>query len=303
MRDIYNHNNRYKALLTQTEAMQPEKRLAFRRFHQYCITRDLSLARKINLLANLNMVLGNKDIKRPTRLYIYKIVSKIEKTNKSENSRRDYKLAFRSYLHSIGTDKSLIDLIATGNPAVRKPKKLIEDKEIWKNMPEDYLQLFVRFAYESGARPGELFNLTYNDIEYKPFGADVTLDGKTGPSTIPIIDSAQMLMQSQKTAHSNEDYVFPQGYTHFTNKVAVMLKKQGYSDTYLYIFRKSRATELFSKLPEQVVKKFMGWSKSSRMAETYSFIPQQQLTDSILNMNTARGIPKKFQTNLNNWGA
>ncbi len=303
MRDIYNSKNRYKALLAQIQAMQPEKRIVFKRFHQYCITRDLSLARKINLLTNLSIILGNKDIKKPTRLYIYKIISKIEKTNKSENTRRDYKLAFRSYLRSIGTKKTLIELIATGNPAIRKPKKLIEDKEIWKNMPEDYLKLFVRFAHESGARPGELFNLTYNDIEYKPFGVNVTLDGKTGPRTIPIIDSAQMLMQSHKIAHSNEDYVFSQGYGHFSNKVSKMLKNQGYPDTYLYIFRKSRATELFSKLPEQVVKKYMGWTKSSKMAETYSFIPQQNLTDAIINMNTARGIPKKLQTNLSNWGA
>lgn len=302
MRDIYNSEQRLKALLTQIQAMQPEKRIVFKRFHQYCITRDLSLARKINLLANLNTVLGNNNIQKPTRLYIYKMVSKINATNKSENTRRDYKLAFRSYLFSIGTDKNLIDLIATGNAAVRRPKRLV-DPDIWKNMSEEHLRRFARFGYESGARPGELFNLTYSEIEPKPFGVDVTLDGKTGPRTIPIIDSAQILLDAQKSAYSLDDYVFPEGYSHYANKVSKMLKNQGYPDTYLYIFRKSRATELFSKLPEQVVKMFLGWSKGSKMAETYSFIPQQNLTDSIINMNTAGGIPTDHQRNLNNWGA
>ena len=77
-----------------------------------------------------------------------------------------------------------------------------------------------------------------------------------------------------------------------------MLKK-GYDDTYMYLFRKSKATQLFETLPEQLVKKYMGGSKNSKMAKVYSFPRQEKLTDAIIKMNQSREIPKKLQTNLN----
>ncbi len=302
MKDLYNHKDRYNHLLNQIQTFNPKRRREFSRFHKYMITRELSLARKITLLNNLKAFFKTEDIKPTTRINIYNIIQKIDRINKSPNTKRDYKLAYRSYLKSIGTDEKLIELIAVGNPDIRKPKKII-DKPLYPYMNSKDEQLFVRLLQETGARPGEIMNIRHKHIEFTDFGAYLTITGKTGTRTIPIIDTVPMLQENRKTAKNQEDYMFWFTYGHISKQVAKMLKKQGYEDTYMYLFRKSKATELFETLPEQLVKKYMGWSKNSKMAKVYSFPRQEKLTDAIIQMNQARGIPKKMQTNLNNWGA
>ena len=141
---------------------------------------------------------------------------------------------------------------------------------------------YLHVTIETGARIGEIMNIRYTDIEYTDFGAYITVDGKTGTRTIPITDSVKMLLAQHKKAENEDDYIFWFSYDFIRRKIKIMLKDAGYSDTYMYMFRKSRATLLFSDLPEQIVKKYMGWTKSSRMAEFYSFIPQEVMTAAIL---------------------
>lgn len=81
------------------------------------------------------------------------------------------------------------------------------------------------------------------------------------------------------------------------------LKENGYPDTYPYVFRKTKATEIGESMPEQLGKKFLGWTKNSRMFEVYCFPRQEKLEDAIIRMNTARGISVRFQKSLYNWGA
>ncbi len=49
-------------------------------------------------------------------------------------------------------------------------------------------------AYDTAARPHELLNLKIKDIKFKISSdniqyAEITVDGKTGPRTLPLIDS------------------------------------------------------------------------------------------------------------------
>ncbi len=304
MKDVYNHNGRYNNLLKEIKNFNPNRKVTFIKYNQYCVTRNLSIARKITLLNCLKVCLGDNEIQKPTRLSIYNIIQKIDNSNKSPNTKRDYKLAYRSYLSSLGINKSLIELVAVGNPKIRKPKQIIT-KPLYLKMKTDKTRLFVGLQQETGCRPSEELTLKYANIEYTDFGVNITVSGKTGTRTLPItdIEIVKLLLEDHKKIKDNNEYLFNFSYSYISRVVKKMLKENDYPDTYLYAFRKSKATILFSKLPEQIVKKYMGWSKSSKMADTYSFINQNMMTDAIIEMNKARGITDKKQKNLYNWGS
>jgi len=59
--------------------------------------------------------------------------------------------------------------------------------------------------YESGARIGELINLTLKDIEPDKYGIKVTLFGKTGTRKIRLIASAPAINMWMERAHPDHD--------------------------------------------------------------------------------------------------
>ena len=126
IRDIYNLNQRYRNQLAEIKTFYPIKKKAFLNFNRYMITRDLSIARKVKLLNNLKTFINTQALKSNTRNTIYNTVSIIEAMDRSPNTKRDYKVVYRSYLRSIGTKRELIDLIAVSTPEIRKPKNLPE---------------------------------------------------------------------------------------------------------------------------------------------------------------------------------
>lgn len=55
------------------------------------------------------------------------------------------------------------------------------------NNPRD--KAFIWLLYETGARIGELIDLTVGDIEDRTHGKKVTIDGKTGARRLPLVES------------------------------------------------------------------------------------------------------------------
>lgn len=289
--------------MVEIKRFEPKKRLQLIQFNRYCISRNLSIARKIKLIRHIKILLKDNNLDNITKLKIYKLLEKIDTKDLMINTKRDYKIALRAFLKSIDTQQELINIIIPGSVDIKQPRQIIKDPNLWQNMKTKKEQLFVRLAKESGARPGELLNLRYDDIDSAYFGFIIHLNGKTGERPFPIIDSAKMLKEDMKQNPSHEEYVFNFSYDSIRRKVAIMLKNAGYTDTYMYLFRKTTSSEFFFKYPEQVVKRLLGWSKNSSMTKVYDCMPTQNAIDVVVQSNQSRGIPKKLQTNLNNWGA
>ena len=64
---------------------------------------------------------------------------------------------------------------------------------------------FVRMLYESGAKIGELINITLKDIEPDKYEIKVTLFGKTGPRKIRLIASAPAINIWIERGHSDKN--------------------------------------------------------------------------------------------------
>ncbi len=153
MRDIYNYEQRYSNQLKQINTYYPAKRKAFHNFNNFMITRDLSITRKITLISNLNAFITKNIIKSKSRTTIYETIALINKMDRAPNTIRDYKLAYKSYIHSIGTNKDLIELIKVGNPTVRVPKFIL-DKPLYPYMETLKEKGLVDYSrkYEKGDR-------------------------------------------------------------------------------------------------------------------------------------------------------
>lgn len=284
--------------------MEKSKRKALIEYDGYCVARDLTVARRIKLLHHVRALLQHTDIKEDvTRQELYNVLKYIESRDRRKNTKRDDKIALRSYLLSLCVKRELIDMVVVGNPEFRIPKKLIWDMTIWQNMKTEEERVLVWTTQRSGGRPGEILNLKYRDIDIIPGGVNLNVNGKTGRRLIPILEDITPLLNYCEKAKSSGDYLFPKSYRYYTKQIKKMLKKKGYPDTYPYVFRKTKATEISENMVEQLGKKFLGWSKNSRMFEIYCFPRQEKLEDAIVRMNKSRGIPLKFQKSLYNWGA
>lgn len=268
-------------------------------FRLYCISRNLSLPRIIKQVRHIKILMQTNNLENITKNRLFRMIEKINNSPLSTNTKRDYKIAIRAYLKSIDLKHDLLDYVVLEKCAERIPKKLIKDP-VWKNMETEKEKLFLRILQETGARPAEILNLKYSDIEYIDFYALITVTGKTGTRPIPLIDSAQMLMQNHRIAEPHEDYVFTFPYDSIRRKVSQMLKKEGYKDTYFYIFRKTKSTEWFSIYPNQIVKKLLGLTKNSRMHKHYDWIVQQQVIDIHINKQKS-AIHNIHQQNLYNF--
>jgi integrase len=153
----------------------------------------------------------------------------------------------------------------------------------------------ITLLAESGCRPQELRVLRWKDIRFTDDGADITLfsEKKREARTIPIRDCVVHLKR-WKQEYIKEDikpdyYVFPYNdpekqmcgdilNRHFNRACS----KAGIRNINPYMFRHTKLTFMYNKLPEQVVKKYAGHSKSSKMTEIYSHISNKDVRDIVL---------------------
>jgi len=124
---------------------------------------------------------------------------------------------------------------------------------------------FVLMLYESGARIGELVNLTLKDIEPDKYRIKVTLFGKTGARKIRLIASAPAINMWIERAHPDRDnknsmlfcgmWAKKKGkdieYQTFRTMLQVLAKKAKLDKpNNPHHFRHSRATELAKMFTE-----------------------------------------------------
>ena len=89
-----------------------------------------------------------------------------------------------------------ITLTNSGGNSDTLPKDLLTKEDITAqaeaaNNPRD--KAFIWLLYETGARIGELIDLTVGDIEDRTNGRKIVIDGKTGARRLPLVESVPYL--------------------------------------------------------------------------------------------------------------
>ena len=136
----------------------------------------------------------------------------------------------------------------------------------------------VAMLYDTGARIGELMSIKLSDISFDTDPIRVTLDGKTGARSVPIVLSVPYLRQylAELKDLQPKDIIWrtTTGYSHnggtvdydaFWNIFSTAGKKAGITKRVNpHSFRHARATYLARYMTEQQLKKYMGWTAGSR---------------------------------------
>ena len=267
----------------------------------------------------------------------------------SYNGRQAVFLKFFKWLHY----RNEPDFRKRGIPeCLRGIKKLnrlertpYKSSDMWNSMehalflkycPNKRDRCYHALAIDMSARPGEILNLKIKDIRFfvtdedKQYAEVRITDGKTGPRTVPLIDSIPYLKEwiSEHPHGQNlESWLFvslstSNKYTKFTYE-GLSTKYEYYKKKFFpgllsnqnvsegekahiknlllkpwntYILRHSALTEKCEYLPEAILRSHAGWSMSSKMPQVYLHLSGE--SSKVLLQK--RGIIRKEDTEISN---
>lgn len=176
-----------------------------------------------------------------------------------------------------------INTTASNGGNGKLPKDLLtrEDiddlKEACRN-PRD--RAFIAILYETGARIGELIDLTVGDIEDHKHGRKVVIDGKTGQRRLPLLEATPAI---NKWLNDHPDPAkdaplwcklrSPEqvSYHYIRQKLLVRARERAGIDKPVnpHHFRHSRATHLANEFKEAQLCEWFGWVQGSDVPAKY----------------------------------
>ena len=163
------------------------------------------------------------------------------------------------------------------------PKDLLTKEEVDEQIEAAYNprdKAFIALLYETGARIGELIDLTVGDIEDREHGRKIVIDGKTGPRRLPLNESVPYLNNwlNVHPTGNKEDPLWcqlrspePLSYEYIRQKI---LQKCGdrvgiEKPVNPHHYRHSRATELANVFTEAQLCEWFGWVQGSDIPAKY----------------------------------
>ena len=199
--------------------------------------------------------------------------------------------AFWSWLKDAGRDETPAEVkwiqLSNGNGnGDTLPKDLLTKGDIENQVdaaknPRD--KAFIYLLYESGARIGELIDLTVGDIEDRKHGKKITIDGKTGARRLPLVESVPHL-NNWLNKHPNPEKDAPLwckiqqgsaddqlGYRYIREKI--LKKNMERADiekpSNPHHYRHSRASFLANEMTEAQLCEWFGWVQGSDVPSKY----------------------------------
>jgi site-specific recombinase XerD/ribosomal protein L40E len=322
MRDLYNFAGRFELAKVKLEGSQvsaENKDLIFK-FIEYKQAQGTGLARCTKYVYILkNFAEGEyaktksmkkdrsetqtvRDFRELGKEDVQREFAKLEMSDLSESTKRDYKLFVRIFVGWVFHEKSgsqePYDPKEHGYPAIFKGIKVKEPGEtvkasdlltdvekqriidVAKNLRDKAL---VGCLDESGMRPGELLSLQVGNVNIEEQYGELSLDGKTGIRPVFIIRNLAYLVQwldsygrKDLNAPLWPDFEKPgeplsyAGLRQMLKRLAVRAKVK--KRVYPYIFRHSEATSDCQEITEPVMRKLYGWSKTSKTPARYQHL-------------------------------
>jgi len=166
------------------------------------------------------------------------------------------------------------------------PKDLLTKEDIQNQIeaaknPRD--KALISILYETGARIGELIDLTVGDIEDRKHGKKVVVDGKTGSRRLPLVESVPHI-NNWLAKHPNPEKDNPLwckiqqgnpddqlGYRYIREKILKKNMERAEIDkpSNPHHYRHSRASYLANELKEAQLCAWFGWVQGSDVPARY----------------------------------
>ncbi len=250
--------------------------------------------------------------------HIRDIVREYEEGDFSYWTRHDVKVIIKKFYKWLNNDEypQPVKWINTTIPYSQKmqPKDsdLLTDEDIKKlieNTDHPRNKALIAVLAESGARIGEVGNLTINRVNVDANGAVLSVHGKTGSRRIRIITSTPYLVNwinnhpEKNNPHAplwvsvgSKEYHQIMTYEGIRKIIKITFKKADIQKRcHPYIFRHTRACQLAHHLTEFQMNAYFGWVQGSDMPSTYIHISGKDLDQHILAINGIKpDTEKKF---------
>ena len=157
-----------------------------------------------------------------------------------------------------------------------------EFQAIMKAAQSQRMVALLSITYESGCRKGEIFSLRLKDIQVQDQYWTLSVEGKTGTRTVPIINSIPYLrawMQLHPDRDNQNAPLFmtthrgkhgPMSPKSFNSGLRRICETLGIRHLHPHQLRHTRLTKLAENgIGEYQLKSFAGWTPSSAMASRY----------------------------------
>lgn len=217
------------------------------------------------------------------------LVMLMQSSRYSSRTKEDIKMAVRRYYRYIGRDITIPFNRQQGSTFTKADLLVPEDIDAMLSVASKRDAAAIQLLWDSGIRPQELLEMNISSINFN--AAEVTVEGKTGPRTIPITSTTLSLLEAYLIAVPRlvpdaKLWVANPKSNHYGRLSGFGLTKAlrstagaaGISKNItLYLFRHSAATRDAAVMPEAILRQKFGWSRSSRMAEVYVHLAARDL--------------------------
>ncbi|MBI4146780.1 tyrosine-type recombinase/integrase [Candidatus Woesearchaeota archaeon] len=310
--DYHRFSVQYKTALTRiwkSKIPDADKQL-IERFVRDCKTKGTGFARLTKLVRNLAIIgeLLGKPFQEATIEDIKRVVHHFEAGDFSVWTKHDVKVILKQFYKWLdGEDyPKIVKWICTTIPHKEKPltqeSDLLSEDEVNKviaaaDHPRN--KAIIAILAESGARVGEIGNLTIGQVKIDASGTVLTVSGKTGRRRLRIISATSYLLKwldihpDKSNPYAplwinigTKDYHKQMTYEGVRKVLIETFKKAGLKKRcHPYIFRHSRASQLARHLTEFQMNSYFGWIQGSRMPAMYVHISGKDLDEDILRIN------------------
>jgi site-specific recombinase XerD len=310
--DYHKFGQQYRASITRLwKAKIPEddKKLV-ERFARDCKADGVGLARLTKLVRNLACIgeIMQVPFLKTTTEDIRQVVHHYEMSEYSVWCKHDVKVILKQFYKWLdGKDypecvKWICTTIAKKDLPLTHESELLTEEEINKvvavaDHPRNKAILAV--LSESGARIGEIGNLTIGQVNIDTNGTVLNVSGKTGRRRLRVISATPYILK-WLDVHPEKDNPHAPLWVNIGARryhgqmtydgIRVMLQgtfeKAGIKKRcHPYIFRHSRASQMARHLTEFQMNTYFGWVQGSTMPALYVHISGKDLDDDILRMN------------------
>lgn len=192
--------------INESKEVHPDNKELIHDFERDLRLEGLSDAWLQKLTAHLKIIaqhLGDTRFEDMDKDDVKDLVAWVQSRDVSEATKSAYKQVIKRFWRWLydkpkGEHPEQTEWINTGtrSSSDKLPQDLLTKEDVEKqleecNNPRD--KAFVALLYETGARIGELIDLTVGDIEDRKHGKKVVIDGKTGSRRLPLVESVPYL--------------------------------------------------------------------------------------------------------------
>lgn len=201
-----------------------------------------------------------------------------------------YKKAVRNfYKWLIDEDEpEAVDWVTLSNNGGKDtlPSDLLTKEDVQKQIEAAHNardKALISMLYETGARIGELIDLTVRDIEDRTHGKKVVIDGKTGARRLPLVESVPYLNKwlNEHPSGGSDDPLWckiqqggPEdqlGYRYIREKILKRTMEDAGIDkpSNPHHYRHSRASYMANEMTEAQLCEWFGWVQGSDVPARY----------------------------------